>query len=293
MRTPLIWIKILLGTLLSLSHARGDTARPLNAGGEPGEPLPAEEIVRRIKRLLPELEDRYHQIKSNADYQAFLASTEWKQLRAETARLRNFDLESLRSPQEKTAFWLNVYNILVKDGILALRVRGSVQRSIGFFDRAAYQIGGYRFSLEIIEHGLLRDNRLPISALRPTLTASDPRLRFGVSGVDPRIHFALNCGARSCPPIQFYSAEKLEAQLDAATRNFVRGPDVRVEPAKKRVALSQIFRWYAADFGADRRDVLRFLTRFVDDETKQYLQENLNAVSISYLPYDWSLDRRN
>ena len=36
---------------------------------------------------------------------------------------------------------------------------------------------------------------------------SDPRLKVALTEPEPLIHFALVCGAKSCPPIKTYSAE--------------------------------------------------------------------------------------
>ena len=53
--------------------------------------------------------------------------------------------------------------------------------------------------------------------------SDDPRLQYALD-LDPRIHFALNCGAESCPPISVYSvdnADLLNKQLETAAQCFV------------------------------------------------------------------------
>ena len=37
--------------------------------------------------------------------------------------------------------------------------------------------------------------------------SSDPRLKVALTEHEPLIHFALVCGAKSCPPIKTYSAD--------------------------------------------------------------------------------------
>jgi hypothetical protein len=65
---------------------------------------------------------------------------------------------------------------------------------------------------------------------------------------------------------------------------------VQVEPTQKRVVLSQIFQWYAADFGPDRNDILRFVARYLNDSSaKLFLETHLNSISIRYSTYDWAL----
>ena len=93
--------------------------------------------------------------------------------------------------------------------------------------------------------------------------------------MDPRIHFALVCGSRSCAPIRFYEADHIDEQLDIAARSFVKSSEVIVVPEQGKVFLSQIFRWYKRDFGG-RRGVFDFLLRYLDkDEKSVFLQENI------------------
>jgi hypothetical protein len=76
--------------------------------------------------------------------------------------------------------------------------------------------------------------------------------------VDARIHFALVCGAKSCPPIKLYAADTLDEGLDAAAEAFC-ASEVDVDATARAVSLSKIFKWYAVDFGADKAARLRFL----------------------------------
>jgi len=50
-----------------------------------------------------------------------------------------------------------------------------------------------------------------------------------VSPVDPRIHFALVCGAKSCPPIKVYTPTSLQEGLDTATMAFCEGQRYQLE----------------------------------------------------------------
>lgn len=77
---------------------------------------------------------------------------------------------------------------------------------------------GLLFSPDDIEHGLIRSNRPhPSTPQRTTyFNVLDPRSRLSVPYFDPRIHFILNCGARSCPPIQVLTGDPNEALRLAA-----------------------------------------------------------------------------
>ena len=82
----------------------------------------------------------------------------------------------------------------------------------------AYNVGGLLFSLDEIEHGVLRCNRGHPKDKKPMfgLTENDPRMKLMLTKFDARIHFALNCGANSCPPIRIYQADRLNAQVGIA-----------------------------------------------------------------------------
>ena len=112
---------------------------------------------------------------------------------------------------------------------------------------------------------------------------------------DPRIHFALNCGAKSCPPIAVYStesAERLEKQLEMATLSFISSPtNVKVNVEKETLELSQLFKWYASDFNYD---VVGWLKKQRKDPEFLGSLEGLSAkgksLRLKYVPYEWSLN---
>ena len=70
--------------------------------------------------------------------------------------------------------------------------------------------------------------------------------QYRVSKLDYRIHFALNCGATSCPPIAFYTPEQVDMQLNLATDHFVQS-DSRLE--RDTLKVSKLYSWYSKDFG--------------------------------------------
>ena len=91
-----------------------------------------------------------------------------------------------------------------------------------FFSTVSYKLGGLVYSLNDIENGILRSNRSSMATLyRKPFSATDPKLAIALKTVDPRIHFALNCGAKSCPPIKTFSGAEVEEQLEVATAAFL------------------------------------------------------------------------
>ncbi|UCG24865.1 MAG: DUF547 domain-containing protein, partial [Chloroflexota bacterium] len=208
------------------------------------------------------------------------------------AALRHFKPDSLTTDDARRAFWINLYNALVLDAVITFGVQSSVTEGrlgiLAFFRRAAYLIDGRRVSLEDIEHGILRANRGNPYVPGPHFASDDPRLAWSLP-LDPRLHFALNCGGRSCPPIRSYSADKLDTQLDLATLGFV-DATVVVRPEKNQVQLSRILGWYAKDFGG-RDGVLKFLVAHLpDDARRDFLIEAGTTLRLKYSAYDWGLN---
>jgi hypothetical protein len=246
-------------------------------------------IAADLKRAIQKLDTSGAQV----DYAHVRASPGYADYRTQVAALRVFDLASLPTRADRIAFWLNLYNALVIDAVIAFGVQRSVterQGGIGFFLRAAYNIGGQVYSLHDIEHGVLRENRgYPAFAGRQ-FAASDPRRPHVIDPMDVRIHFALNCASRSCPPINVYDAEKLDKQLDLATRNFV-DSEVQLDPNTGSVQVSRIFQWYQGDFGGES-GVIAFIARYLpdDDPRRRALQGN-SAVKLTYAAYDWALNQ--
>jgi len=177
-------------------------------------------------------------------------------------------------------------------GVIELGLQKSVKEVNWFFDRITYEIGGYRFSLNDMEHGILRGNRRPPYRLFKPFQKEDPRLEFAVVPMDPRIHFALVCGARSCPPIGFYEAIQIDFQLELAAASFINSPQVKILSPEKIVLLSKIFKWYKTDFGGNDQALMNTLLIYLDGgEKKDFLKQNRSRVHLRYQPYDWSLNQ--
>jgi hypothetical protein len=162
------------------------------------------------------------------------------------------------SKQEQMAFWLNAYNALTIKLIVAhYPVKSIKDLDKGNpWDASRYPFGDKNYTLNEIENTILR----PMG--------------------DARIHFGLNCAAKSCPPLQnrAFIAATVETQLDQLTRAFV--TKTVDNPLKSNtIKISNIFNWYAADFGS----VIVFLNKYITTPISK------NA-KITYTTYDWSLN---
>ena len=182
------------------------------------------------------------------------------------------------------------YNTIVVEGIVELGIRSSVREIGNFFSHIVYKVGGFSLSAEDIEHGILRANARPPYRIFPVFKRSDPRRQLSLEGIDPRIHFALVCGSRSCAPIRFYDGKVIDEQLEKAARNFVNSSEVIILPEKDKIFLSQIFNWYQKDFGGKEK-LFSFLLKYLDNDDKSnFLENHMDKISVEYLYYDWNLN---
>lgn len=263
-------------------------ALPVLNHGPLGE-LP-ENIPEYVRNIAYALKNDMVTPDGRVDYTLLLDAEAYTLFQQQTRILRVFSPDDLPTREARLAFWINVYNLLAVHGIVALGIRQSVREVRGFFCRVAYEVGGYRFSLDDIQHGILRGNRWkhPL-ALRP-FRRGDPRRRFAMEECDPRIHCALVSGTRSSPPFDVYEAQNVDKQLDEATRRFINAT-THVDPQTRTVTTSILFRRYRRDFGQSEMDVLRLLLLLLDDaRTQMFLRQNLLVVNVVYTPYDWSLN---
>jgi hypothetical protein len=191
---------------------------------------------------------------------------------------------ALSDDDARTAFWTNVYNAAVQTRLREDPGRFRGLSRVHFFRRPAVTVAGHALSPNDVEHGLLRGSRLAVGLgylPRPRPDAFERTHRVG--DPDPRVHFALNCGAASCPAIAAYDPGSLDDGLDLATRAYLDGA-VTYDPRADAVTVPRLFRWYRGDFGG-----LAGTWAFLD--AHDALPPGASAGSrLRYAPYDWSLD---
>jgi len=223
------------------------------------------------------------------DYTKLRASPTFTRLQETSRLLDAIDPAEIRDDAARIAFWINVYNVLAIHGVVALEIRASVMEIPSFFGAVAYRVGELVLTLDEIEHGVLRRNAPhPATGARP-FDDDDPRLELCPSRVDPRIHGALVCASTSCPPVAFYEASQLDAQLDLVTLNYV-ASGVEVDSDRRLVRVPITFRYYQTDFGR-AADVRRFLLDHARGTQREALRAAFEAgYELGYHRYDWSLN---
>lgn len=189
--------------------------------------------------------------------------------------------DSLADDNSKKAFWFNIFNafniILLEDSGKMLEQRISRKNH---FTNKAISIAGEHLSLDDIEHGMIRKSKIWWSkGYLNKLMVSSFEKQLRVKTMDPRIHFALNCGAESCPAIRFYSDKNIEEQLELATVEFL-SSDLIYLPERDLVKISSLFNWYSGDFGG-KKGILKFLEKY------GYIPENTKP-KIIYNEYSWA-----
>ncbi len=222
------------------------------------------------------------------DYRRFAASDEYRSLAEAAARLAPFDCAQL-GVGARLPFWLNVYNALVLHSVVATGFSGVARLSKEFFVESRYLAAGHEFSLDDIEHGLIRNNAPRFRSMRRQMAAGDPRLALAPFLFDERTHFALHSACRSSPRLRVYRKDGLVAALEDAACDYVRD-HVRVENDGAVLQVPKLFQWYAADFG-DEEGVRGFvIDRLERAEDVAALERRGGRCALRYLEFDWTLN---
>jgi Protein of unknown function, DUF547 len=250
-------VALVLFALALAGAARADDCLDLGLYGS---------VLQANTKSVPELEG------TRVDYAALRISPQWADV---VKSLAMCDPAKLANREQKLAFWINAYNVLAID-LVARHWPVESIKDLGSFlfpvwGKTAGQIHGVGYTLDEIENRQLR----PLG--------------------DPRIHAAIVCASRSCPSLarEPYSAEQIDAQLDAAFARFVADP--RKGVAVKRfgetgtLRLSPIFKWFAEDFDK-RGGALAIVTRYASGDERKALERPAKDWQIEYLDYDWGVN---
>ena len=149
-----------------------------------------------------------------------------KEIQEKLANVSREELNNdLDTESEKKAFWLNVYNayvqILLTEEPELFKDRNSFF-GYNFFSSPQVTIAGKELSFDDIEHGIIRHSKIKLSmGYLDKWFPSDFEVIFRWDEVDPRVHLALNCGAKSCPYIAIFNPERVEEQLDIISKQYL------------------------------------------------------------------------
>jgi len=189
---------------------------------------------------------------------------------------------ALDTDRARLAFWVNVYNAVTQRALAADPGRYDSRRA--FFGADLVAVAGHPLSLDDIEHGILRRSyhKYGLGYLRvPGPLRGDVADRHAPGERDPRIHFALNCGAESCPPVAAYTRDRVDEQLDWATEGYLE-TQVSYDPDAGTVLVPRVMLWFRGDFGG-KRGMYDFLRRYGQ------LPRGVEP-SLSYREWNWAFD---
>lgn len=168
------------------------------------------------------------------------------------------------STDKEMAYWINLYNAFTVYNILLEYPVASIMDidNGDIWNVRTIMIGDSSYTLNQIE----KDKLLA---------------KFG----EEKVHFAVNCAAKSCPPllnkawtesnIQQYYTDRTHLFINDSSHNQLMANSIQV---------SKIFDWYAGDFGGVGGIVpyfQQFSTTTID-----------SSATVSYNAYDWALNKQ-
>lgn len=246
-------------------------AQPVESKPETTTEVPAPEVVKADKA--PEQEIKTPAVPDHSRWNTLLqkhvtaaGKVNYSGFKKDQAQLKAYLDELAANPvqdswsrSDKMAYWINVYNAFTIKLIVDNYPVSSITKLHGGkpWDVKWIKLGNSTYSLNEVENDILR-----------------PKYK------DARIHFAVNCAAKSCPPLlnRAWTGENLNSYLEKQTKAFINNSAYNTISAKK-AEVSKIFEWYAADFG----DLVEFLNKYSETRIN-------NGAKVTYKEYDWALN---
>lgn len=262
--------------LLFLSSCSSDLGRKFSR-----DPVVAGAFGKQQEEGFSALLQKYVNGESKVSY------SDWRSNSEDMGKVKSFlsaiaiaDVKSMGEDELKS-FYINTYNILTIDLILSryeetmggasspypnersIRNIGNLDAAI--WDQVKWKVSGQELSLNDLEHKLLR----PMG--------------------DARIHFAIVCASKGCPPLlnRAFSPATLNATLEQLSSSFVNsGHDTTFNVAAKLIKTSNILNWFSADFDKSFGSLKGFFAKYVTVVDPQ----TIDGMRVSYVPYDWTLN---
>jgi hypothetical protein len=210
------------------------------------------------------------------DYKALKAkdATTLQAIRNELARVNVTAL----TRKQQLAHWINVYNVNTVATIVESYPTASI-RDLS--------------TDPIIRLNVFKKERVPVGNAKLSLNdIENEKIREGFK--DPRIHFAINCAAKSCPAIrsEAFAGEKIDAQLDEQAHAFLNGPHgarFQRDGETLTITTSKIMDWFADDFKSWSGGQVAFIRKYVSAD-KQRMIDQAKDIDLEFDDYDWDLN---
>lgn len=253
--------------LLIVGVVMGLLAPPVAAATPDGNPVEHAAWSSLLREFVKRSPDGVNRV----DFQGMKARGEVR-LKRYVAVLEGARPSKMR-PQERKAYWINLYNAKTLEVVLARYPVGSIREvslpgpdgkpADGPWSAKLLKVEGRHLSLDEIEKTVLTPEFM-----------------------DVRVHYALNCLSVGCPNLlpEAFVASRLNRQLDSAARAYVNHPR-GIDIMSGRVTASSIYEWYGNQFG-DLKGVIAHMTRYARPELRRSLQ---TVSKIDAYEYDWKL----
>lgn len=204
-------------------------------------------------------------------------STEIKQL--ENSNLKDLT-NQLKTDKQKLTFWINIYNAFIQISLEENPEQYTDENRSDFFKTERVNIAGEKLSFDDIEHGIIRSSTSKMSmGYVKKIFRPEWERKLRVEEIDWRIHFALNCGAKSCPPVAIYEVENLDRQLDFMTKSYLKEQTNYLTDSKTAETVV-LFSWFRGDFGG--LDEVKIILKNYNITPE--IPENLE-----FKTYDWTM----
>jgi glutaredoxin len=254
-------------------------------------------LLKRLKNQLNAILRDHTNDKGKIDYIAACKHKDFPVFEEAVCELQGVDYASMNH-HLKLSFSINLYNMMIKYAFTKVGIGADIGGRSAFFSRVGFQLGGANGTRKVVltfqdlENGVLRSNRRAPHARFRQFSKDDDRCDLVLDHVDSRIHFGLNCGASSCPPVKNFTEDGIVEELRIVARAFCEdGSNVRVEG--NTLYLNKILYWYGEDFGGSSAQTAEAVLGFLQGSAKAAELKCLIAsgkMRVKFNDYDWSTD---
>jgi hypothetical protein len=185
------------------------------------------------------------------------------------------------NPKQRLAYYMNAYNINTVDLILNNYPKVKNIRDL---------------STDLLKVNVFKKDRVPTpTGMLSLKTLEDDYIREGYK--DPRIHFAINCAARSCPPMrqEAFTGAQVDAQLDDQVRKYMASNFTRVKKDGDGAEITTTkimsgFPWFGSDFEKWGGGKAKFVRKYLPPAKLALLPANDKEIDFEYDDYNWALN---
>ncbi|KAJ3429706.1 electron carrier/ protein disulfide oxidoreductase [Anaeramoeba flamelloides] len=161
-----------------------------------------------------------------------------------TAKLKYINLDLMNNKQ-RFCFFLNCYNVIMLHSLIIHGIPRDLESQKKQRKNSKYILGNHTFSLLDIFNGILRNNKNP-KQTNSYFKNNDPRAKYTIIQLDPRIHFAI-INHKFENNIEIYTVQNVDQTLHKTTSNVFK---TILHRKSHLISLPKRFQKYIKDFGS-------------------------------------------